>query len=56
MPAKSSKQRRTAGMALACKRGDKSACKGPAAKMAHSMTGKQLGDFARKGHGKKKGS
>jgi len=44
----SAKQRRTAGMALSCKRGNRSSCKGPAAKMAKSMTIKQLRDFASK--------
>lgn len=46
----SEKQRRTAGMALNCKRGNKKACKGPAKKMSQGMSEKQLKDFA----GKKK--
>lgn len=48
MPAVSNKQRRTFGMALACKRGDKRACKGPARKLARSMSARKIRDFARK--------
>ncbi|MGH9697969.1 MAG: DUF3008 family protein [Candidatus Acidiferrales bacterium] len=48
MPAVSARQRRTAGMALACQRGNKRACRGPAAKMARSMNRKQVREFARK--------
>ncbi len=48
MPAKSESQRKLMGMALNCKRGSKSSCKGSAKKMAKGMTESQLRDFARK--------
>jgi hypothetical protein len=48
MPAKSKKQQMAAGAALAAKRGkkSKSSLKGPAKKMAKSMSKKQLEEFA----------
>lgn len=49
MPAKSEKQRKAMGAALAVKRGKGKAKKGsPSAKMAKSMSEKQLVDFAKK--------
>lgn len=53
MPAKSAKQRRLMGAALAAKRGGKAAS-GEVRKVANSMTEKQLRDFAKKPKGKKK--
>jgi len=48
MPAKSQKQQKAAGAALAAKRGDtpKSKLKGASREMADSMTEKQLEEFA----------
>lgn len=50
MPAKSKKQQRAAGVALAAKRGERSrsSLKGAARQMADSMSEQQLKDFARK--------
>ena len=49
MPAKSGRQRRAAGMALAAKRSGKAPRKGSAAaKMAKGMSKSQLRHFARK--------
>lgn len=55
MPAKSEKHRRTAGEALAGKRGEKpmSELSLPAKQMAKGMTEKELRDFARKQTGGK---
>lgn len=53
MPAKSAKQRRAAGAALGMKKSGKIKGKGPAAKMARSMTKKELGHFAKKKKSKK---
>jgi hypothetical protein len=49
MPAKSKKQQKAAGAALAAKRGERSkaSLKGPSKHMAKSMTEKQLRDFAK---------
>lgn len=47
MPAKSEKQRKLMGAALACKR-KKSRCKGKAAKIAKSMSSKNLKKFSKK--------
>ena len=54
MPAKSAAQQKAAGAALSAKRGDtpKSKLKGAAKEMEHSMSEKQLEDFA---HTKRKG-
>lgn len=49
MPAKSEKQRKAAGAALAAKRKGKTPKKGPSKHMAKSMNKKQLRDFAKKG-------
>jgi hypothetical protein len=48
MPAKSKKQQKAAGAALAAKRGEtkKSSLKGASKQMVESMTEKQLKDFA----------
>jgi hypothetical protein len=48
MPAKSKAQQKAAGAALAAKRGDmpKSKLKGASKEMEHSMSEKQLNDFA----------
>jgi hypothetical protein len=56
MPAKSSKQRKAAGVALAAKRGKipMSKLKGPAKAMA-KMSEQDLRDFAKKTKHKKKG-
>jgi len=49
MPSENEKQRRLAGMALAIKRGDAPKSSSPqAAKMAASMTKKELREFAAK--------
>ena len=50
MPAKSEKQRKAAGAALAAKRGDmpKSKLKGASKDMYESMTEKELEDYAKK--------
>ena len=50
MPAKSGRQQRAAGAALAAKRGERSmkSLKGASRQMAKSMTTKQLRDFASK--------
>lgn len=50
MPAKSGKQRRAAGMALAAKRGEipKSRLRGSAKQMYQSMTASELTHFAKK--------
>jgi hypothetical protein len=50
MPAKSEKQRKAAGAALAAKRGEmpKSKLKGSAKEMYESMTEEQLEDYAKK--------
>ena len=55
MPAKSEKQRKLMGAALACKR-KKGPCKGGAAKVAKSMSAKELKKFSKKKkqNGKKK--
>jgi hypothetical protein len=49
MPAKSKKQQKAAGAALAAKRGErsKSSLKGASKQMVKSMTEKQLRDFAK---------
>ena len=49
MPARSKKQQKAAGAALAAKRGEqkKSSLKGPSRKMAESMSEKQLRDLAK---------
>ena len=49
MPARSKKQQKAAGAALAAKRGQqkKSSLKGPSRKMAESMSEKQLRDIAK---------
>jgi len=49
MPAKSKKQQKAAGAALAAKRGErsKSSLKGASRQMAKSMSEKQLRDFAK---------
>jgi hypothetical protein len=49
MPARSKKQQKAAGAALAAKRGEqkKSSLKGPSKKMAESMSEKQLRDLAK---------
>ena len=49
MPAKSKKQQKAAGAALAAKRGERSkaSLKGASKQMAKSMTEKQLRDFAK---------
>jgi hypothetical protein len=49
MPAKSKKQQKAAGAALAAKRGErsKSSLKGASKQMAKSMSEKQLRDFAK---------
>jgi hypothetical protein len=49
MPAKSKKQQKAAGAALAAKRGErsKSSLKGASKQMAKSMTEKELRDFAK---------
>jgi Protein of unknwon function (DUF3008) len=49
MPARSKKQQKAAGAALAAKRGEqkKSSLKGPSRKMAASMSEKQLRDLAK---------
>ena len=56
MPAKSEAQRRMMGMALSMKQGKTPKSKSPAAaKIAKTMTGKQLKEFAKKPElGKKK--
>lgn len=55
MPATSESQRRLMGAALAAKRGGKPASR-EVAKVAHSMSEKQLRDFARKSKRKGKRS
>jgi hypothetical protein len=49
MPAKSKKQQKAAGAALAAKRGERSkgSLKGASKQMAKSMTEKELRDFAK---------
>ena len=54
MPAKSEKQRKAMGAALAAKRGGKVKKGSASAKMAKSMSEEQLIDFAKKPKGKKK--
>lgn len=48
MPAVSKTQRRLFGMALACKRGHKRACKGPAKRISRRMKSGKIREFARK--------
>lgn len=55
MPAKSEKQRKAMGAALAIKRGEANPKRGTAsAKMAKSMTEKQLKEYAAKPHKKRR--
>ena len=55
MPAKSEKQRRLMGAALAYKRGESKNASSEIKKVAEGMTEKQLEDFASKPKSKKKG-
>ena len=48
MPAPTEKARRTWGMALACKRGNKRACKGPAKRMARRVGERKIREFAKR--------
>jgi len=54
MPAKSEKQRRLMGAALAYKRGDNKNTSDEVKKVANSMTEEELEDFASKPKNKKK--
>lgn len=56
MPAKSEKQRRLMGAALAYKRGESKTASEEIKKVAGSMTEEQLEDFASKPKSKKKSS